>query len=594
MILQALVKEYDALAARDEKLARDGWSKADVSGALTIDASGNLVGYMPLQKEVERGKKTVEVPWKMNVPQQIKKASNIASNFLCEGISYLLGIDVRGNSERTARCFAACKDLHLKILKDVDAPAARAVCAFFENWDPQAALDHPVLQPQLDMLLKKTPNLVFRFEGHFVQDIPEIAQAWDDYRQRTKTGEQGVCLVTGRHAVIARLHPSIKGVRGAQTMGASLVSFNAPAFESYGKEHGQGLNAPVSEEAAFAYGTALNQLLADGEHRMLLGDTTVVYWAENAEPSYQDLFSMAMNADAGPDFTENDLVAAMQALAHGRPYDLSDVTLRPDTDFYILGLSPNAARLSVRFFYHNTFGAFMQNLDRHYDRLQIVRPAFDTRTYLSVGSLLFETVNKKAKEKSASPVLAGALMRAILNDTRYPAALLDGVLLRIRADHDINRVRAAIVKAVLLKQHEAGPSAPIKEVLTVQLNDQTNYQPYVLGRIFAYLEDIQTATNPNLNATVKDRYFSSASATPESVFPILWRLKENHIKVLKRDKPGLATNLEQGLGNLMGRIDQSLPKHLNLEDQGVFILGYYHQQQAFYAGKKTDKPEGEG
>lgn len=587
MILQALTRYYETLAQQD-KVARAGWGTAKVSFALTIGREGDLLDVMPLKVSVPRGKKTVEIPRVMRVPEQIKKSVNIASNFLCEGTGYLLGIDGKGKPERSRKCFDACRQLHLRLLQDVDVPAAKAVCAFFEKWDPQQAQAHPALHDSIEILLKESPNLVFRFEGGFVQDIPEVARAWDERgRAGDRQAGQGVCLVTGRRAPIARLHPAIKGVRGAQSTGASLVSFNARAFESYGKDGGQGLNAPVGERAAFAYGAALNYLVADDGHRKWMGDATVVYWAENAEPGYQDFFSLAVDPSQGEktDFTEDDLMAAMRELAKGRPYDLSGITLRPETDFYILGVSPNAGRLSVRFFYHNTFGGFMQNLDAHYRRLEIVRPKFERFACLSIGNLLFETVNKNAKDKSASPLLAGALMRAVLNDTRYPAALLDGVMVRIRADRNVNRARAAILKAVLLKKYENTPFAPIKEGLTVELNDQTAYLPYVLGRIFYVLENIQTSAIPGLNATIQDRYFTAACATPASIFPQLLRLKGSHMKALKRDKPGLAFNLEKELGGLMDRVHQTLPRHLTLEDQGVFILGYYHERQASFAGK---------
>lgn len=578
MILQALTAHYEALAARGE-IVREGWSRAKVAFALVLDADGALLDIMPTMQE-KKGKddKIVQVPVLMQVPQQIKKSVNIASNFLCEGPGYLLGLGEENKAARTRKCFDACKELHLRLLQGVDSPAARAVYAFFAHWDPDAARAHPVLQDHIDELLQAKGSLVFRFDSHFVQTDPTIIRAWDQ-RDAGKTPENmAQCLVTGEQAPIARLHPPIKGVRGAQSSGASLVSFNADAFVSFGKSQGE--NAPVGEHAAFAYTTALNTLLADSEHVKRMGDATVVYWAENAESGYQSFYDMALEPDASRTFTEDDLKSAMEALSKGRFYDFSGFTLDPDMPFYVLGISPNAARLSVRFFYQNDYGAFMKNLQAHYERLEIERPQYEKFEYLSVSSLLYETVNKKAKDKAASPLLAGALLRAILNDTPYPALLMNSVLLRIRADRNINRARAAILKAVLLKNSH---NQTLKEaVKNVKLNEDTKYLPYVLGRVFALLEDIQTSAIEGLNSTIKDRYFTTACTTPASVFPQLLRLKMNHMKVLMRDQRGLAINLEKQLGQLLGRIDCTLPKHQTLDEQGAFILGYYHQVQKFY------------
>lgn len=612
MILQALCEYYQALAAKGE-ISRPGWNPAKVGFALVLGGDGSLIDVMRLKETVEKKAKkkktgeqkveTVEVARIFQVPKQATaRTVGITANFLCDTPAYFLGIDGNGNDERAGRCFQASAALHKKLLEKIDSPAARAVCSYFDRWDPAAARSHPELQNRLNEILKGG-NLVFRYCGEMLQDNPTIAKAWDDFQNEDHGEQRGQCLVTGAVGAIARLHPSIKGVKDAQPSGAALVSFNAPSYESYGKE--QSFNAPVSEEAAFAYTTALNHLLADWEHVKQFGGTTMVYWAENAEHAYQTAMDIFMNGanDGDEQFQQkaNALKQAMVHLAHGETYPIDGVELSPDIKFYILGLSPNIARLSVRFFHQNTFGGFMNNLYRHEQRIEIIRPSFDARETLSPDSLLFETVNKKSKDKAASGVLTGALMRSILNDQPYPEALYQNVLLRIQAEHDITRGQAAIIKAVhnkkreeALKHTDGGPqglSPALKEEYQVKLDESSEYLPYVLGRLFSVLENIQESAIPNLNSTIKDRYFTSASATPSSVFPGLLDNSENHLKVLKRDKHGLYVDLSQQVEDLLGRIRETFPKRLNTEERGAFYIGYYHQTQKRYT--KKNKPEGE-
>ncbi|CAN4020329.1 nucleoside triphosphate pyrophosphohydrolase, partial [Dysosmobacter welbionis] len=267
----------------------------------------------------------------------------------------------------------------------------------------------------------------------YVHRDPSVRRAWDASYQTKGDGPQGICLVTGQPGPVESVHPAIKNVAGAQSSGAALVSFNAPAFCSYGKE--QNLNAPTGKYAAFAYTSALNALLADREHVFRVGDATVVCWARSGERGYQDVFQTFFS-----DFyDETDLKGLVGALCQGNPVVYDETKLDPSMDFYILGLSPNSARLSVRFFLHNTFGGFLRNVQAHYDRLEIVRPAYDKFETLPLWKLLSETVNQNARDKSPAPDLAGEVLRAVLTNTRYPATLLNGAALRIRAEREVTR-----------------------------------------------------------------------------------------------------------------------------------------------------------
>lgn len=583
MILQALASYYDVLAQQG-KVGRPGWGTAKVIGALCLDEQGNLIDILSLKTANAKGKEIATVK---KVPEQVTRSSGVKSNFLCDGSGYLLGLNTKpdegakkeANEKRAKECFDAAAALHLQLLEGVDSVAAKAVFAFFTNWNPNA--EQPILAEHED-LLKEGGNFLFRIDGMFAQEDPAIQAAWESYRsQGTQDGVVMQCAVTGHKTTVARLHTLIKGVRGAQSSGAALVSFNASAFTSYGQE--QSYNAPVSEQAMFAYTTALNYLLSSAEHTRILGDTTVVAWSANGEPQYTNLGWYCLGGDAKATVDDKMLQSMFEALSHGRPYAFEDVTIDPDEPFYILGLAPNAARLSVRFFWRNTFGHFMKNVQAHYKRLEIVKPAQDEREYLSVGSLLYETANKKSNDKSASPVLVGGLMRAILNDMPYPAALRSAVMLRIRAERKVSRGQAALLKAILLKN-----PAPIegKEICTVALNQESTYTPYVLGRLFSVLEAIQSAANKGVNTTIKDRFFNSAAATPAIIFPRLTQLAQAHLRKLS-----VAQKIwyEQQLVALHEKLPEVLPARLSLAEQESFFIGYYHQtQKRFEKKEKAD------
>ena len=580
MILQALTQYYEDLL-RLGKINRPGWSKQKLNYSLLLSEEGELLQLLHLQQEVQRGNKTVLGPQEMWVPSPVKRSSGIRPNFLCDTSSYLLGVDGKGKADRSIDCFAASKALHLQLLREVDSPIARAIVRFFEHWDPSQAASHPALQEDWEELLKGG-NLTFSLDKLFAAQDPAIADAWTrHYEDSSADAEPIRCLVTGQTGTLARLHPSIKGVAGAQSSGASLVSFNAPAFCSF--EHEQGANAPVSDYAAFAYTTALNTLLADRNRVSRVGDTTILCWAAGGESAYQDCFLMSIFNDS---YTENDILNTLHHLSKGESIQWDDTRLSPDTRFYVLGLAPNAARLSVRFFWQNSFGALARNLERHYQRLEIIRPSFDKFPTLSIWRLVLETVRKAppgGRAPEPHPRLAGDLLLAVLNDTLYPATLLNGVELRIRAERSVSRGQAAILKAYYTKYLEQfQPDSPMKEALTVELNEQTNYLPYLLGRLFAVLEGLQQSANPGINTTIKDRYFNSASATPAIVFPQLINLAQKHLNKLDG---GLAVYYDKQITELSSRITQTLPTRMSLAEQSAFQLGYYHETQRRYTAK---------
>ena len=588
MILQALTAYYEQLV-RQGKLSAPGWDDSfKVSYELRLNDAGQLVSVLDLRTETKMGKKTVLAPRAMRVPAHEKRSSGIAANFLCDNSTYLLGADEKGKPERSADCFKACAKLHHVILDGVDSPAARALLAYFDSWDPTQASTHPLLAEQWKEITGNA-NLIFGYEAadhshSFVNDDPAIQNAWQaHYNDRSADSDMGQCLITGKYAPIERTHPNISGVPGAQSSGAALVSFNAPAFCSYG--HEQGDNAPVSKYAAFAYTTALNRLLADRSHCKHVGDTTILCWAENAEPVYQDAMSMFLfGADEAAGIQESDVQAALKRLSAGQTVPFLEKELSPDQHFYLLGLAPNAARLSVRFFLRDTFGSFAQNLQKHAEEMEIDCSEKEKFRSLPIWTVVNETTRTvPGQPAKPSPQLAGDLLRAVLTGGRYPATLLNGVTLRIRAEQNVTRGRAAVIKAYYLRNH---PTELNKEVYTVSLNETTNV-PYLLGRLFSVLEAVQRAANPGINTTIKDRYFNAACATPGLSFPTLLRLSQKHLRKLN---DGLATHYDKQITELMAQLPESgFPARLSLPDQGKFTIGYYHQTQKRYVKKNEEE-----
>ena len=579
MILQALVSYYETLAARGE-LPQPGWAPVKVSYVLNLDDQGDITTVVCIKEEVTRGKKKAMVPQTIQLPAPVKRTVGVTANFLCDNSSYILGADKKGKPKRSLECFQACKTLHETLLVSVEEPAARALLSFFDHWQPEKLTEHPAFAHQDMEDLLASANLIFRYRGRYLHEIPAIRQAWQDYYNNSQDSQQFPCLVTGKLAPVAQLHPSIKGIYGAQSSGASLVSFNAPAFCSCDRE--QGLNAPTSQYAAFAYGAALNYLIATQNTRV--GDVTLLFWAESGEEAYADALKRFGfgGGDEDDQYKEEDLKGLMESLAEGADVEWDGTRIDPNMTFYILGISPNAARLSVRFFLRNSFGQFIRSVKAHYDRLEIVRPSFDPFDNIPVWRMLKETVNPNSREKKPAADMAGDTLRTILTNTPYPATLLNGVTLRIRADREMNRTRAAILKAYYLKNRN--PFVP-EEVLTVSLNQDSNHEAYVLGRLFSVLEAIQSDANPGINATIRDKYFSSASATPGVVFPTLVNLAQKHLRKLDEGKKIF---YDKQLTELMSKLGETYPNRMNLPQQGAFQLGYYHQTQYRFT-KKEDK-----
>lgn len=586
MILQALADYYNTQEANGV-LPRWGWADTKVSADLHLGADGSILRLVNIQIPEQRGKNTVLRPQVLTMPLGPVRGVNIVPYFLCDNPQFILGYDYVNRPERVRNSFEASRKLHQDVLGNVDSAVAQAILKFYETWDPSRCVSDDALQGSLELLAQGVNITFCNRIGERAVDDERIREAWQAYFEKTQgDGPEEVCLVTGRKAPVALVHPKIKGVPGAQVSGASIVSFNADAFCSYGRV--QNANAPVSVQAAFSYTTALNALLGDQHHTVRLGDTTVVMWAQSGEDVYADVMAGALFQIDGP-YNETDLQRVLACLARGEAVDFDEQRLDANMRFYVLGLSPNAGRLSVRYFLQNSFGAFAANVNAHQARLRIDGYNDAQDRPVTVGQLLMATVNRNSRDKKPQPVLTGGLMTAILNNTRYPSTLLTGIHLRLRAERKIGHTKAAALKAYYLKNQS--PFVP-KEVLTVSLNHESNYTPYVLGRLFAVYESVQQSANPGIAATIVDRYFNSAAAIPATIFPMLGQLAQKHLRKMRGDKKGLSIFYSKLITDLGSRVGERFPARLNLPEQGAFLLGYYAQTQDRYS-KKSDEEESE-
>lgn len=578
MLLQSLVKLYEAWAEKGE-IEKLGWNPVKISYGISLDEEGNVDEIIHLKTNAPKGNK--EIPSLISLPMPVKRSVGVASNFLYDNATYVFGYDNSNKPDRAKQCFDCFRSVGNKVLENSDDEFSTVIKKFlqkdyseFENLS-DLLTELNCTETTVDDILNKGANLLLMPLGKFPTDSKAICESWNSYYEHSDA-PKGVCLVTGKDDHIAKLHPVIKNIRGAQAAGASLVSFNATAFDSYGKENGY--NAPVSEYAAFAYTSALNKLVSDNDHKVFSGDTTVVCWTEDGESAYQDVFAGIFNSD--DEVKQKDLHDTIVSIVNGNEVKWEGIPLNPSNNFYILGISPNSARLSVRFFIQNTFGKVMENLLKNQQRMEMVKPSFEKFNYIPLWRILGETVNKKSRDKKCKPHLAGDVLNSIINDYNYPSTLYYGILGRISAEQNINWVKASVLKAYLLKNYDS----KYKEEITVDYNEKSNNKAYLLGVLFSNLEEIQNTANPGIKSTIRDRYFTAASSTPSRVFPILIDLAQNHIK--KIPNVGAKVNCQKMLTETMSKLGDKFPNRLKLDEKGMFQLGYYQRTQERFTGKE--------
>jgi CRISPR-associated protein Csd1 len=566
MILLELKEYYDRKAADpDSGIAPEGWEWKEIPFVIVLDNDGKFLCFEDT-REGEGAKKRGKL---FLVPQGEKKTSGVKSNLLWDTPNYVLGVaDNRGVEQKVAFVERIKNEI-------TESNKKQALITFLSNKSIVAFEE----THQWEEIIRTKPNMTFRFAKEFELycQSEEIKQTLNKTPKKT----DGFCLISGNTDKISETHTSIKGVWGAQSSGANIVSFNLPAFKFFGKEQGQ--NAPVGESAMFAYTTAINHLLRkDSSQRMQIGDASTMFWSEK-QTQFEDDFSVYLSEPPKDDPDAN--TEAVKALFE-EPKTGAHSGNDDKTRFYVLGLSPNAARISVRFWKTGTVAEFAKNIKQHFIDLEISKHENEPK-YYSLWRLL---VNAAIQDKSENipPNIAGDFICSILDGTPYPATLLQLVLRRVKSDtkHRVKPVRAALIKAYLNRYFRNDRNKNLNEKeFKVSLDTGQTSEAYHFGRLFAALEKIQEEANPGLNATIRERYYGAACGSPVTVFPTLLRLKNHH--VAKIENKGRGINFEKLLGEIMSHYDD-FPAHLNLHDQGKFAIGYYHQRQDFFT-KNQDK-----
>ena len=572
MILQALTKYYERIPTA----ATEGFQKQEIPFIIVLTRQGDFVGLLDTC-EVEGKKKRAR---SFIVPKSVKRASGIAANLLWDNTAYVLGRPKPDKKKDVEKLLERAKEQQVSFIgrirdtfsDNLSDEGIKAVIRFLEKKDYEKLFNHPLWNE----IEESGANITFQLEGdtELICQREVVKKAILSSPKDELTDSQ-ICLVSGNPDTPARLHTAIKGVWGAQSSGANIVSFNLDAFKSFGKE--QGYNAPVGVKSEFAYTTALNTMLTKGSRqRIQVGDASTVFWAEKKhelEDWFADIFG-----EPAKGASEQDN-AAINALFKA-PETGAKPVLDDSTKFYVLGLSPNASRIAIRFWYAGTVAEVEENIRQHFKDIEIEHAPHNP-SYLSLFRLLVSTA-LQGKSDNIQPNLAGDFMRAILASTPYPATLLSSAVRRIRAEHEITYPRASLIKAVLIRNARFYKTKQTKEV-GMSLDTSNTNTGYRLGRLFAVLEKVQEEASPGINATIRDRFYGSASSVPVTVFPHLMKLKNHHIA--KLESKGRAVNLEKIIGEIVDDI-KDFPGHLSLDDQGRFAVGYYHQRQDFF--KKKD------
>lgn len=581
MILQALKEYYDRKASDPESdIAPEGFEKKELQFLIVIKENGEFVKIEDTREKT--GKKLVGKIFLL--PRSVGRSGSRSYEttfLLWDHIGYLLGLPV--NDEKSANqhrtWLKMLEDLPEVLKKDI---GVNAVLQFYQKNE----IERVFHSPQIGECLKSSQrNMSFCLPldvpvpcrqkvREYVKETTQIATDTEDGETAEKT-RKGRCLVTGEWGDIARTHgrtPIDKDTK-------CLVGFQKNSgYDSYGKE--QGYNAPVIKSTEFAYVTALNTLLKSKAQRILVGDAVTVFWSKDPSSFEDDFAAFFQEPDKDdPDRGTWKIKALFESVKTGTYLDDDG-----DGTFYILGLSPNVARISIRFWQVGTIVEFAVRIKKYFDEFRIIKPPKEPE-YYSLWRILVNIATQD-DSKNIPPNLSGELMRAILNGTPYPAALLQAALRRIRSDPEnrVKPVRGALIKAYLNRYHEFYPNPNYKEV-RVELDINQPSVGYQLGRLFAALEKIQEEANPGINATIRERFYGSACTTPVTVFANLLRLKNHHLA--KIENKGRVVYFERLLGEIMQKL-QSFPAHLSLPEQGLFAIGYYHQRQDFFTAKTSN------
>jgi len=581
MIVQRLYEFYQRMAEDEEysgRIPQPGWSTEKVSWALNLTKEGELVSAVPLMSGEG---KTANKYLTMMVPVHSGRSGTAPKPyFLCDTAPYFLGErGEKGDGKRVA-----AKNLHETILRDCDDDGARAFFKWFASDSPCEGIAEDIVNE----IAEAKGNLTFYLagDGFPIFQRPLIKKAWESYLAESGQDEViGQCSVTGEVGPLARLFPQVNGLPGAQSSGASLISFNLESFNSYGKT--QTYNASITEDVAFGAGTALKYLLTNNNRRIRLGNTFVIFWSEDGSSDDDDLlWAMLAGQRRVEDEETSRLVAEIfNNMRAGRSYTAN---FSSEAKYFILGVSPNAARISVRFYNESTLGQLANRYAMYLQDVDMVGVK-----NVSLLALLRQTAALE-KEDNLPSTLVCPSFSAMLNGTDFPMSLQNMVLSRMRADHASQNTwdmgqRAAILRACLVRRRRrAGRQITSESELSMSLNRSNTGTGYLLGRLFAVMERAQQGAVPGANATIRDRYIGAASSTPQRVMQPLLRNCQTHLGVLRKDNLGLANVLERELDEILGSkwADDGLPATLDIDQQAEFFIGYYQERTDLWTSKK--------
>ena len=598
MLIKALSDYYDILAA-EGKILPDGYSKVNVHYMICLNAEGKIEEIIDCQEKIQnktdKGKiKEKWIPRIEEMPQRTEKPG-IDSNIVEHRPLYIFGLnweeerltpyDRTGKAQKSHDAFVK---LNLEFLEGIDSPVVNAYRNFLRTWNPEEETENE----KLLMLGKNYGKSGFSFCLMGYPDLPlhndrKIRQKWEQIYNggcsENKKGYAAQCAVSGEECEIARIHNKIRGVYGGLATGSVLIGFNNPSESSYGNE--QSFNSNISQTVMKKYTEALNFLLASSNHKILMDDMTIVFWAMDTGEAYEDMIlamlcgqSDKMNAEETEGMLKNLLESGRRGkVTEERLQSLS--MIEPDVDFYMFGLKPNSSRLSVKFIFRKRYADILWNIAQFQKDIQISEEVHP----VSFSRIKEELRSPKSTSEKINPALLTKLFESVIFGNMYPTTLLETVVRRVKTDREkgVNRVRAGIIKACINRNYK-------KEEFGVALDKENCGQAYVCGRLFAVLEKLQRdASGTKLNRTIKDAYFASASAKPAMIFPKLIRLAQNHL-----NKVNSPTYYSIILGEIMDKLNGEFPETLLLQDQGRFIIGYYQQYQSFFEKKeKTENKE---
>lgn len=590
MLIKGLCDYYDILREKGEVLP-DGYSIVPIKYKVSLTEQGEIDEIVSCQEEAQvPGKKPKLVPKDMVMPKRTEKPG-IDANIIEHRPLYIFGLNFSNDGFTTEDNTNKAKKSHqdfvtknLAFIEGIDSPVVNAYRKFIENWRPEEETENRYL---LD-LGKNYSNSGFAFflsgePDKMLHEDSQLREQWEKYYEEKGDGEEeqyvAQCAVTGENAPIARIHGKIKGVYGGLATGSVLIGFNNSSENSYGNE--QSYNSNISKEVMRKYTEALNYLLKGRDHKITIDDITVIFWAMSKDSGYEDnVMAMLMGQPEGQDGIKTEEMIK-DLLSRGSQLGITEREVEDkfndideNVDFYIAGLKPNSSRLSIKFILRKRYGDILMNIARFQGELQVKEPLKVVPLYWIKG----EMVSPKSSNEKVNPDLMTKLFEAVMYNNRFPVALLETLIRRVKTDKYINDTRAGLIKAYLNRNE--------KEEIKLALDYENRNQAYLCGRLFAVLEWLQKRALGDLNTTIKDKYFASAAAKPATVFPKLLTLAQAHIKKLDGERNKVYYN--KLIGQIINEINDEFPITLSLVDQGKFIIGYYQQNQDFFV-KKEDR-----